>query len=86
MNYHEQRLIEVFIIKNKRNRYLQFLDSTKNRKKFLKELGHFKDFDTKYVVSLSGNQQNKDIIEKNLNALGANKECPPLPHESFRAR
>lgn len=75
MNYHEKKLIEIFIIKKKRNRYLQFLESLKNRKKFIKELAHFKDFDARNVTSIPENQQNENDIENRLNALGAKKEC-----------
>ncbi len=82
MNHHEQKLIEVFIIKKKRNRYLQFLNSSKNRRKFIKELAHFKDFDIRYVASLPENQQNEDGIENNLIALGANKKCQLISEDN----
>lgn len=37
----EKKVIERFIVKNKQNRYLAFINKSKTRKKFTDELAHF---------------------------------------------
>jgi hypothetical protein len=39
----ETKVIERFVVKTKRDRYLTFIKSAKNRDKFIKELAHFHD-------------------------------------------
>jgi hypothetical protein len=41
----ELRLVETFVVPDKRERYSGFLRSPKRRSKFLRELYHFADFD-----------------------------------------
>ena len=82
MNYHEKELVYNFIIKRKRDRYLQFLNNPKNRRKFLRELGHFKDFKDNSIIYIPKNQQNEDEIVKRLIKLGSNKECYIISEDS----
>lgn len=39
----ESKVIERFVIKSKRERYLAFIKNDKSRNKFVKELAHFSD-------------------------------------------
>jgi len=56
INPQEQTLIKKFISKDKQDRYLAFLGKDQNRKKFTKELYHFKDFNWELFREISGNE------------------------------
>ena len=58
----EQALIEKFVIKQKRDRYLTLLATDKNRKKFTKELYHFNDFNWNLFHEISGNEIVREIL------------------------
>ena len=75
MNLHEQQLISVFIVKNKRDRFFQFLNNPKRRKDLIAELAHFKHLDTKYIVKIPGPNQNVETIYKFLKSKGSPDEC-----------
>ena len=49
----EIKMIKKFIVKEKQERYIQFVSSTKNRKKFLQKFAHFKDFDFRFMEDAS---------------------------------
>ena len=54
-----------FVIKSKRERYLFFLNSKKNRKKFTNALSHFKDLDESLMVHpYDGNDITYELISK----------------------
>lgn len=78
----EIAVIEKFVRKEKQARYKQFISSIKNRKKFIKQLPHFKDFrfelfeEVKSIEqkvlhqklkSIKGNQNTCYIISENPN-------------------
>jgi hypothetical protein len=61
----EHTLIKKFVIKNKQDRYLTFLEKDKTRKKFINELYHFKDFNWKLFREISGNEPNgKQLLQE----------------------
>ena len=63
----EKKLIEKFIIKEKKERYLTFIEKEKTRKKFLNELYHFKDFNWSLFEKIPGNEQEGERILSKLN-------------------
>jgi hypothetical protein len=75
MNLHEQQFINVFIIKDKRDRFLQFLKNPKGRKDLISELAHFKHLDSKLIVKIPGSQQNVENICNFLKSKGSPDEC-----------
>jgi hypothetical protein len=50
---HEAATIKAFIVRDKQERLLSFAGSPKNRKKFTRELPHFRWFDKKYSTPVS---------------------------------
>ena len=68
INSQEQILIKKFISKDKQDRYLGFLDQDKNRKKFTKELYHFKDFNWELFREISGNETVWTTIAKRVDS------------------
>jgi hypothetical protein len=73
--YHDEELVTAFIIPSKRERYLEFLKSSKKRAKFIAELAHFKHLNSKFAFSVPGNQQNPASLHKLLTAKGAASKC-----------
>jgi hypothetical protein len=63
----EIKVVEKFIIKNKRDRYIQFLSSPKARKKFIKDIGHPGVFDMELFDKVQGAED--DFIIDRLNNL-----------------
>jgi hypothetical protein len=72
---HEKAVVHGFIIPVQRERYLEFLKSPKNRKKFINVLAHFKHLDPKFATSISGNQSNPSALLKLLFGKGAGIKC-----------
>jgi hypothetical protein len=72
---HEEAVVQAFIIPVRRERYLEFLKSPKNRKKFINVLAHFKHLDPKFATSISGNQNNPSALLKLLLGKGAGIKC-----------
>jgi hypothetical protein len=58
----ERKLIEKFVIREKKERYLGFIAKANTRRKFLSELYHFKDFDWKSFEEIPGNQNETEVI------------------------
>jgi hypothetical protein len=52
----EIRVINKFIINDKKDRYIGFISSNKQRNKFIKILPHFKDFNFELLESMNGNE------------------------------
>jgi len=70
----EIQVIEKFVRKEKQSRYKQFISSPKNRKKFLNELSHFKDFKGEMFEEVKTNE--KEIIFQQLKAIkGKSNSC-----------
>ena len=62
----ERKLIEEFVAKKKRARYIAFIERESSRKTFLDELYHFKDFDWNLFEEIRGNQNERDAIRQTL--------------------
>ncbi|MFI5131215.1 MAG: hypothetical protein ACHQFX_14530 [Chitinophagales bacterium] len=62
----ERKLIESFVMPEKRERYLDFIQKEKTRKKFLNELYHFKDFNWILFEEIQGNQNERNVILEKL--------------------
>lgn len=56
----EIKVIQRFIIKNKQDRYLQFVKSFKNRKKLIAHLAHFRDLQEDAFELVSGIEE--DVV------------------------
>jgi hypothetical protein len=75
MNPHEYEFVSSFVTKDKKDRFLQFLDNPKRRKDLLKELSHFKHFEARYIKRISGKDENESYIYSFLKENGATEEC-----------
>jgi hypothetical protein len=69
-NILEQTFINKYVIKEKRNRYLNFIAKEKTRKKFTRELAHTLDLDWRKFREISGNDSEKKLI---ISKIEANK-------------
>lgn len=58
----EIKLIKNFVVKEKQERYIQFVGSKKARPKFIRDLGHFRHFDWKLFEEVNGNHC--DILDR----------------------
>jgi hypothetical protein len=67
--------ISAFVIKQKRDRYVEKLSSEKKRREFVKSLAHFADFDPRFIVSIAPSLQHAPSIESLLRAKGAPETC-----------
>jgi len=54
--HHETSLIAAFIKRGKRDRYREFVSTSRSRHKFIDLLAHFKDFDPQYRVPIPSNK------------------------------
>ncbi len=72
---HETALVNAFVVRRKRRRYVGFLSSPKRREKFLRQLYHFRDFDPAYETCLSGAGNPSDGILAELRRRGAGEAC-----------
>ena len=68
-------IISAFILPERRGRYLQLVQTKRGRIKFRKQLGHFRDFDTKFMKSIPAGQQTAKGIEILLRQQGAPSVC-----------
>ena len=72
---HSEAVVKAFVVKAKRDRYLGFVSSAKNRKKFTKALAHFHDFDSRVLKPIPPNSHNAQKILDLLKQKGAGQEC-----------
>jgi hypothetical protein len=72
---HERAVVQAFILPVRQERYLEFLKSPKNRKKFIDSLAHFKHLDPKFATAITGNQSNPSAIVELLVGKGAGMKC-----------
>src|SRR3989344_7772381 len=72
---HSEAVIKAFVVETKRDRYLGFVSSAKNRGKFTKALAHFHDFDPRVLEQIPPNSQNVQKILSLLKQKGAGREC-----------
>jgi hypothetical protein len=68
----ELEVIKKFVRKEKQSRFIQFILSSKNRKKFLNELPHFKDFKLELFEEVRVNE--RKIIFNKLKSLKGNQD------------
>jgi hypothetical protein len=71
----EERLLARFIVRTKRERYVEMISHPKKRQKFLRELAHFKALDPRYFISIPPNQQYPEQIAAILTQKGAPRIC-----------
>lgn len=62
MNEHEDKIIEAFIVKTKRERYKSLIANPKKRGKFVQSLNHFQDLDERYVTWLPSNAPVEELL------------------------
>jgi hypothetical protein len=55
----ETKVIERFVVKSKRDRYLTFINNYKTRYKFTNELAHFHDLRQELFEEVKGDEKNK---------------------------
>jgi hypothetical protein len=67
--------ISAFVIKQKRDRYIEKISSTKKRRELVKSLAHFSDFDPRFIVRIAPSSQHALNIESLLRAKGAPETC-----------
>ena len=72
---HEFEFVRTFVCAGRRDRVQNFLSSEKKRKKFLESLGHFSDFEDRYVFEIESRDQNAARIMDILLVLGAPEMC-----------
>jgi hypothetical protein len=70
----ELALISTFVMRNKRDRYREFLGSPKLRHKFTGRLAHFADFDPKYRVPIPSNM----LFVNNIASELQKRHCPKV--------
>ncbi len=70
----EKKVIERFVVKTKRDRYLTFIESDKTRNKFISELAHFHDLRIERFDEISGDEK-KVIKDRIIKSLGNIKDC-----------
>ena len=71
----EEALIRAFVLKARRDRLIEFLSSRTRRHEATSRLAHFRDFDPRYVVTLSGNEQSPDAVARVLRQRGSGDTC-----------
>lgn len=71
----EEALIRSFVVKQKRDRLIEFLSSQKQRRKATATLAHFRDLDQRFVVRLRSNEQSPESIARALRQRGATDTC-----------
>ena len=70
---HEYAFVDSFILQNKRKRSIGLLD--KERRAFLKQLYHFRNFDLKYLTRIDNKKQEPESILDLLRSRSAGKNC-----------
>jgi hypothetical protein len=72
---HEEHLIRAFFPPTKRERYLEMIANPKKRRKFLRELAHFKSLDPSFCVALPKGVHAPEEIAAFLKRKGAPETC-----------
>jgi hypothetical protein len=75
----EIALVKAFVMPSKQARYAGFVGSPKSRRKFVRELYHFHDFDPAVVVELPSAMQSSGLLEE-LRRRGAGSTCYMSAH------
>ncbi len=69
----ETKVIQRFVIKTKRDRYLAFIKKEKTREKFINELHHMNFLQKDLFDKVKGNEY--EFIKERLKVLGNTKDC-----------
>jgi hypothetical protein len=69
----EAKVIERFVIKTKKDRYLTFIKNDKTRQKFIKELHHMNFLQRDLFEKIDGNEF--DVIKERIKSLRTLKDC-----------
>lgn len=83
---HEQATVKAFVVSGRQERFLSFLSSQKNRRKFTRELAHFRWFDQTFATTLQWkvdtrltlserHAQGIENVCRLLRSKGAGKNC-----------
>jgi hypothetical protein len=72
---HDEATIKAFILPQRRQRYLGFLSTQKNRVKFTSQLAHFRALDPRWLVDIPPSHQNPSSIARLLASKGAGSRC-----------
>jgi hypothetical protein len=75
MNTHEELFVKNFVVKQKRERYLEFLAKEKTRDKITWDFRHCGDLEEKYKTQVPVNQQNAKDVYKILKEKNAPDKC-----------
>jgi hypothetical protein len=70
--------IAAFVVKQKRDRYVERVSSPKRRKQFVADLAHFADFDSCFIVKIPPSSQSPAGIEAILRERGAPDFCSAI--------
>lgn len=71
----ELLFISIFLRKEKRDRWKDFLPSPKNRIKVVQTLDHFRDLDERYLSEIPKEEQTPERLYRRLRDLGAPEQC-----------
>ena len=71
----EEAVIRSFVVRRKQERYISFLNSPKRRREFLRELYHFRDFDSACIVPVARSHKSARRCSEELYRRGAGNEC-----------
>jgi hypothetical protein len=74
--------IAAFVVKQKRDRYIEKISSAKKRAEFLKSLAHSADFDPRYIVQIAPSSQHAFNIMSVLRSKGAPPTCQLISEDS----
>jgi hypothetical protein len=74
--------IRAFVVKQKRDRYIDKISSDRKRKEFVAGLSHWNDFDPRFVVKITPSSQHPAGIESILRARGAPAMCQVISENS----
>jgi hypothetical protein len=74
-NQIEQLLIKKFVIKDKQERYLNFLSKEKTRKKFTSELYHFRDFKWNLFREIPSSESESNTIVTKVKSIKNISSC-----------
>ena len=78
----ESTVIQRFIVKSKQDRYLQFVNSPKNRKKLIANLAHFRDLEEDAFDLVTGIEE--DVVRQALTQQGISASTCYVTSENAR--
>ena len=68
---HEEAVIKAFVLRDKQERFLSFVASSKKRKKFTRELPHFHWFDKRYSTPVNWSvDPNLKLWDRHVQGIG----------------